>query len=88
MSAMTLLSVQGLGMRFGGLAALEDVTFEVPQGSVVSIIGPNGSGKSTMFNCINGILEPTAGSIHFDGTDLLGVKGIPKEKNSSWVIRQ
>jgi branched-chain amino acid transport system ATP-binding protein len=70
---MPLLQVSGLSMRFGGLAALDDVSFDVERGSVVSIIGPNGSGKSTTFNCINGILNPTEGAIHFENDPIVGL---------------
>ena len=70
---MSFFSVQGLTKRFGGLTALDDVSFEVEKGSIFSVIGPNGSGKSTAFNCINGIYKPTAGSIHFQGNKISGL---------------
>ncbi len=71
---MSFFSVRGLSKRFGGLAALDDVSFEVEKGSIFSVIGPNGSGKSTAFNCINGIYKPTAGTIHFEGEQISGLK--------------
>ncbi len=57
-------------MRFGGLAALNNVNFAVPRGEVRAIIGPNGAGKSTFFNCVTGVLHPTSGRIIFDGEDI------------------
>ncbi len=71
---MSFFSVRSLSKRFGGLTALDDVSFEVEKGSIFSVIGPNGSGKSTAFNCINGIYKPTAGTIHFEGEQISGLK--------------
>jgi branched-chain amino acid transport system ATP-binding protein len=61
------LSVENVAMQFGGLRALDDVSFEVERGSVVGLIGPNGSGKTTLMNVISGVYKPTAGSIRFAG---------------------
>jgi branched-chain amino acid transport system ATP-binding protein len=58
--------------EFGGLTAVNDVDFTIPQGSIVSLIGPNGAGKTTFFNMLTGIYKPTAGQIVFDGTDVTG----------------
>ena len=69
---MAFFAVEGLTMRFGGLTALDDVSFEVERATIFSVIGPNGSGKSTAFNCINGIHRPTAGEVHFDGERISG----------------
>ena len=55
------LSVEGLSIRFGGLVAVDTVTFEVREGEVLSLIGPNGAGKTTAFNAITGFLAPSAG---------------------------
>jgi branched-chain amino acid transport system ATP-binding protein len=66
-----LLDVSGLTVRFGGVTALHDATFTVGDGSVCGLIGPNGAGKTTLFNCISRLAEPAAGSIRFDGTELL-----------------
>ncbi len=68
-----LLCVSGLGMRFKGIVALDDVSFEVRRGEVCSVIGPNGAGKTTLFNCLSRIYQPDRGSILFDGVALLDV---------------
>jgi len=59
----TLLNIKALYMRFGGLAALEEIDLEVRTGEITALIGPNGAGKTTIFNCITGIYNPTAGDI-------------------------
>jgi len=66
-TAVPFLSLQGVGKRFGGLAAVNDVSFEVARGEVVSIIGPNGAGKTTLFNLLTGQLAPSGGEIRFGG---------------------
>jgi branched-chain amino acid transport system ATP-binding protein len=68
-----MLSVAGVTKRFGGFTALSDVSFEVQEGEILGLIGPNGSGKTTCFNCISGALAPTAGSIRFQGKELVGL---------------
>ena len=68
-----LLSTERLTMRFGGLAALNNVSLSIPRGEIRAVIGPNGAGKSTLFNCITGVLEPTSGRIVFDGEDITGL---------------
>ena len=73
-SQSALLSVESLTMRFGGLTALDDVSFDVGRGTIFSMIGPNGSGKSTAFNCISGIYRPTSGSIRFEGEPISGMR--------------
>ena len=70
---MSFFAVDNLTMCFGGLTALDDVSFEVDRGMIFSIIGPNGSGKSTAFNCISGIYQPTAGKIYFEGEGISGL---------------
>ncbi len=69
-----LLDVAALQMRFGGLVALDSVSFSMAAGSVTSVIGPNGAGKTTLFNCITGMYRPTAGRVTFDGTDTTGAR--------------
>jgi branched-chain amino acid transport system ATP-binding protein len=71
---MALLSLQGATKKFGGLTAVDDVTFDVDAGSIISLIGPNGAGKSTVFNLITGIYAPTAGTIVFDGRSIGGLR--------------
>lgn len=61
--AEAILSVDHLSMRFGGLTAVDDLTFEARRGEITALIGPNGAGKTTVFNCITGFYKPTAGSI-------------------------
>ncbi len=67
-----LLQTFSLRKEFGGLVAVDDVDFSVPQGSIVSLIGPNGAGKTTFFNMLTGVYKPTAGSVVFAGEDLTG----------------
>jgi len=64
--------VENLNIRFGGLTAVNNVSFQVEKNSIFSIIGPNGSGKTTIFNLINGIYKPNHGKITLDGEDLVG----------------
>jgi branched-chain amino acid transport system ATP-binding protein len=66
-----LLSVENVTRRFGGVVALEKVSFEVPAGEIVGLIGPNGAGKTTAFNVITRLYRPDAGRVVFDGRDLL-----------------
>ena len=70
---MSELSVRGLSKSFGGVRAVNDVSFEVGRGEFLAMIGPNGAGKSTCFNMINGQLAPDAGEIRFEGKDLAGL---------------
>ena len=73
---MALLTLQGVSKRFGGVTALDDVSFAVERGAIVSLIGPNGAGKTTLFNCVTGVLRPDAGSIRFgeqDSEELVGL---------------
>lgn len=67
---MALLDIHDLEVRFGGVTALSGVDMSVRAGVVHGLIGPNGAGKTTLFNCISRLVEPAAGTIHFDGKDL------------------
>ena len=67
-----MLVVQNIRKHFGGLTALDGVSFEVSQGTITSVIGPNGAGKTTLFNIVSGLLPPTAGTITFQGVDVTG----------------
>ena len=69
-----ILSLQGVTKRFGGLTAVDQVSFDVPKGQVFALIGPNGAGKTTLFNCITGMHIPTAGKVVFEGRDIAGSK--------------
>jgi branched-chain amino acid transport system ATP-binding protein len=69
---MTLLSLNGITRRFGGLIAVDGVDLAVAKGGVTAVIGPNGAGKTTLFNIISGFQAPNAGRIVFDGTDITG----------------
>jgi branched-chain amino acid transport system ATP-binding protein len=71
--APSLLEVRQLTKVFGGLVANRDVDFDIPSRSIVSIIGPNGAGKTTFFNQLTGMIEPTSGSVVFDGIDIVGL---------------
>jgi branched-chain amino acid transport system ATP-binding protein len=72
-SAAPILRTEGLTVRFGGLIALNNVSIAVQPGEIRAIIGPNGAGKSTFFNCVTGVLRPTAGRIVFEGEDIAGL---------------
>ncbi len=67
---MTLLSIEGLGISFGGLKAVNDVSFNVKPGEIVSVIGPNGAGKTTLFNMISGVYQPGSGKVVLNGEDV------------------
>ena len=80
-----LLSAKNLSMRFGGVLAVNDVSFDVRRGEVFTLIGPNGAGKTTVFNLISRLYTPTAGSISFEGKDLLAAP--PHEIASMGIAR-
>ena len=67
-----ILQISGVTKRFGGLVAVDDVSFEVKTGEVFALIGPNGAGKTTLFNCITGMYKPTLGTVTFNDRDLTG----------------
>src|SRR5262252_8815370 len=74
-----VLRTEGLTRRFGGLTAVNDISFQVNREEIRAIIGPNGAGKSTFFNCLTGVLRPTSGRILFNGED---ISGLPPDRIS------
>ena len=82
---MLLLEVRDLTKRFGGLVAVDSLSFAVNAGETVSIIGPNGAGKTTVFNLITGFQSPTSGEVVFDGMSLAGMK--PHEVSRAGIGR-
>jgi len=70
---MSLLKVSGLGKSFGGVKAVDGISFELAAGELLALIGPNGAGKSTTFNMVNGQMRADAGSIQLDGQELIGL---------------
>jgi len=69
-----ILQVQGVSKSFGGLQALVNVSFDLPEGQILGLIGPNGAGKTTLFNCVNGVYPPDQGRVIFRGEDISGWK--------------
>ncbi|MEV4825945.1 ABC transporter ATP-binding protein [Micromonospora sp. NPDC049274] len=69
-----MLEVDDLGLRFGGVVALDGVSFQIREGEILGLIGPNGAGKTTCFNAITGVFRPTSGDIRFRGESLPGKK--------------
>jgi branched-chain amino acid transport system ATP-binding protein len=70
---MAFLEVEEVGVRFGGVVALDGLSFSVEAGQICALIGPNGAGKTTLFNVVSRLYEPDTGSVTFDGRDLLGI---------------
>ena len=70
---MAILDVQGITKRYGGLTAVNNVSFSVEKGAIVSVIGPNGAGKSTLFKLISSFLPPTSGRVSFNGHVITGL---------------
>ena len=70
---MSLLSIENLSIRFGGVAAVDRVSFEVPEGGILGLIGPNGSGKTTVLNLLSGFLTPAAGKVRLRGEEITGL---------------
>jgi branched-chain amino acid transport system ATP-binding protein len=82
---MALLQIDSLSIHFGGIVALDDVSFGVHKGDIVGLIGPNGAGKTTVFNCITRVYEPDGGTISFEGKNLLDLR--PHEIMTTGVAR-
>ena len=82
---MALLEVDNVSKRFGGLAALNGVSFAVEKGEILGIIGPNGAGKTTLFGVISGFIKPSSGDVRFDGNRIVGVS--PDRLTSRGLIR-
>jgi branched-chain amino acid transport system ATP-binding protein len=72
--AEPVLEAKGLGLRFGGVDALKDVSFAVKPGEIHAVIGPNGAGKSSLLNCLSGFYRPQTGTMAFNGQDLSGLR--------------
>lgn len=85
MSAQTMLSVRDISKSFGGIHAVDGVSFDVAKGEILGLIGPNGSGKSTLFNCILGQLRPDSGRVEVAGREVTGLR--PHELNHIGVGR-
>lgn len=71
---MALLEVRDISVRFGGIVALSELSFDIEKGQICGLIGPNGAGKTTLFNVVSRIYDPTQGRITFDGDDLLDLQ--------------
>jgi branched-chain amino acid transport system ATP-binding protein len=69
LSPVKVLQASNISVAFGGLLAVNDISFDIPEKSVVSLIGPNGAGKTTFFNVLTGLYKPSAGTVNYDGTD-------------------
>jgi len=82
---MSLMKVVDLTMRFSGIVAVENLSFDVEQGSITALIGPNGAGKTSAFNCLTGFYKATSGDILFDGKSLINVK--PHKITHRGIIR-
>ncbi len=67
---MALLSLRNVTKKFGGLVAVDNISFDINEGEMIAIVGPNGAGKTTLFNLINGVFPPDSGKIIFDGKDI------------------
>ena len=79
------LRVEGLSKRFGGVTAVQGVSFSIPTGAIVAIIGPNGAGKTTLFNLISGFHRPDQGHVYFDGKEITALA--PEKIASAGIVR-
>ncbi|MEI8355365.1 MAG: ATP-binding cassette domain-containing protein, partial [Deltaproteobacteria bacterium] len=84
-----MITVKHLSKNFGNLVVLNNVSIEIKQGEVISVIGPSGTGKSTFLRCINLLERPTGGSIHIDGVDILDPRtDVPKIRQKMNMVFQ
>lgn len=82
---MGILEIKDITLRFGGVVALDNVSYEVQEGEIFSLIGPNGAGKTSMLNCISGLYRPASGSISFKGENITHLK--PHKRASLGIAR-
>lgn len=75
-----ILEIENVSLQFGGVKALNDVSFHINEGEIFSLIGPNGAGKTSMLNCISGLYRPTNGSIRYKGKEILNMKPYNRTK--------
>ncbi len=80
-----ILEIENISLQFGGVKALDNVTYHINKGEIFSLIGPNGAGKTSMLNCISGLYQPTGGSILYKGKDITRMK--PYERTSLGIAR-
>lgn len=80
-----ILEIENVSLQFGGVKALNDVSFHINEGEIFSLIGPNGAGKTSMLNCISGLYSPTNGSIRFKGQEILNIK--PYKRTTLGIAR-
>ncbi len=95
MSGGPLLAVDELVLRFGGITAIDGVSFELHAGELLALIGPNGAGKTSILNCLNGVYRPQRGSIRLDGAELVGAapsaiagRGVARTFQSAGLFEQ
>jgi len=85
MSNKSALNANNISVKFGGLVAVDDVSFDIPENSVISLIGPNGAGKTTFFNVLTGLYKPTSGTVTFDGKDITDL--VPNDRPVNTVFQ-